>query len=335
MSKLKVNQIEAQSGSDVFLTGSLTVSETLTARTLRTELTQSIVLNQSGSTKIGDTSDDTHQFTGSLFITGSTTITEQLNLGGFTDLSSSLDAAESAIENNSQSAHQHRIAMSESKATALRAEITALSSSAHSQRTSEDSVLSGSAHTQRNAISSSTATALRAEITSLSGSAHTQRTSEDSVLSGSAHTQRNAISSSTATGLRAEITSLSSSAHSQRTSEDSVLSASAHSQRISEDSVLSGSAHTQRAALNTSATGRLDSIEALTSSLASTGSNTFTGNTIISSSVLLTLQPVDTLTGSADTGSLQVSSSGDIYIYNGGAGSDSGVAGWAKINVTN
>ena len=320
MSKLKVNQIEAQSGSDVFLTGSLTVSETLTARTLRTELTQSIVLNQSGSTKIGDTSDDTHQFTGSLFITGSTTITEQLNLGGFTDLSSSLDAAENAITNNSESAHQHRIAMSESKASALRAEITALSSSAHSQRTSEDSVLSGSAHTQRNAISSSTATALRAEITSLSGSAHTQRTSEDSVLSGSAHTQRNAISSSTATGLRAEITSLSSSAHSQR---------------ISEDSVLSGSAHTQRAALNTSATGRLDSIEALTSSLASTGSNTFTGNTIISSSVLLTLQPVDTLTGSADTGSLQVSSSGDIYIYNGGAGTDSGVAGWAKINVTN
>ena len=71
MSRLKVTNIEPQSGQEVFLTGSLTITEVLTAREVRTELTQSAVLFQSGSTKFGDTADDVHQFTGSIELDGS------------------------------------------------------------------------------------------------------------------------------------------------------------------------------------------------------------------------------------------------------------------------
>ena len=96
MSKLKVNQIEAQAGSNVFLTGSLTVSETIIAREVRTSITSSQIL-VSGSTKFGDTADDSHQFTGSLNVTGSVnfantaTITSTLALGNYSDVSASLD----------------------------------------------------------------------------------------------------------------------------------------------------------------------------------------------------------------------------------------------------
>lgn len=71
MSTIKVTNITPQSGNNVYLTGSLTVSETLIAKEIRTELTQSVVLFQSGSTQFGDTLDDTHEFTGSLLSTGS------------------------------------------------------------------------------------------------------------------------------------------------------------------------------------------------------------------------------------------------------------------------
>ena len=71
MSTIKVTNITPQSGNTVFLTGSLTVSDTLIAREVRTELTQSAVLFQSGSTKFGDDTTDTHQFTGSIVTSGS------------------------------------------------------------------------------------------------------------------------------------------------------------------------------------------------------------------------------------------------------------------------
>ena len=60
MSTIKVTNITPQSGTNVYLTGSLVVSETLIAKEVRTELTQSVTLFQSGSTQFGDTSDDTH-----------------------------------------------------------------------------------------------------------------------------------------------------------------------------------------------------------------------------------------------------------------------------------
>jgi hypothetical protein len=291
MSTLKVTNISPQSGNNVYLTGSLTISETLIAKEVRTSITSSQIL-VSGSTKFGDTADDNHEFTGSVLLANDATITGTLSLGDYSDISASLDSAEDNITSNSASA-----------ATAL----TSLSASANTHLYSEITLLS-----------SSTDSHLDSEITLISSSCHSQRISEDSVLSGSAHTVRIAFSSSAATAL----TGLSSSAEVSRAALDTAQTAALNSYTSSNNT-------------------RLDGIEAVTSSYAlsantaTTGSNTFTGNQIISSSVLITLQPVGTLTGSAATGSLQVSSSGDIYIYNGGAGAESGVAGWAKINVTN
>ena len=48
----------------------LTVGGTLTAERIQTEYITSSIIYESGSTKFGDTSDDTHQFTGSVLIAG-------------------------------------------------------------------------------------------------------------------------------------------------------------------------------------------------------------------------------------------------------------------------
>ena len=320
MSKLKVNQIEANSGANIFVTGSLTVSETIIAREVRTSITSSQIL-VSGSTKFGDTADDNHEFTGSVLLANDATITGTLSLGNYSDISASLDSAEDNITSNSASAATALSSLSASSATAL----TSLSSSANTHLYSEITLLSSSTDSHLDSeitlLSSSTDSHLDSEITLISSSCHSQRISEDSVLSGSAHTVRIAFSSSAATAL----TGLSSSAEVKREAIKSALQGDINSLGTT----------------NNTQDSRLGSLEAVTSSYAlsantaTTGSNTFTGNQIISSSVLITLQPVGTLTGSAATGSLQVSSSGDIYIYNGGAGAESGVAGWAKINVTN
>ena len=61
----------------MFITGSQTITQDLTvqgkitAQEFYTEYISSSVLYESGSTKFGDTLDDTHQITGSLLITGS------------------------------------------------------------------------------------------------------------------------------------------------------------------------------------------------------------------------------------------------------------------------
>ena len=71
------DSIFAQTGSiwsatkDVELTGSLYVKGTLTAEEIHMTYVSSSVLFTSGSTKFGDTNDDTHQVTGSLSISGS------------------------------------------------------------------------------------------------------------------------------------------------------------------------------------------------------------------------------------------------------------------------
>ena len=57
---------------EVQITGSLEVLGSVTATEFHTQLVSSSILYQSGSTKFGDTSDDTHQITGSLYLTGST-----------------------------------------------------------------------------------------------------------------------------------------------------------------------------------------------------------------------------------------------------------------------
>ena len=56
------------------LNGNLTVTGTLTAQEFNTEYITSSVILESGSTAFGNSSDDTHTFTGSVNISGSTTI---------------------------------------------------------------------------------------------------------------------------------------------------------------------------------------------------------------------------------------------------------------------
>lgn len=56
------------------LNGDLTVTGTITAQVFNTEYVSSSILYDSGSTKFGDSIDDTHQFTGSVNISGSLTV---------------------------------------------------------------------------------------------------------------------------------------------------------------------------------------------------------------------------------------------------------------------
>ena len=88
------------------LTGSqdLTVLGTLTAEKIETEVTQSVTLFESGSTIFGDTSDDTHQFSGSLFSSGSLvlsniTLREISNDTSLTDSNASGIVTENALKN--------------------------------------------------------------------------------------------------------------------------------------------------------------------------------------------------------------------------------------------
>ena len=64
------------------------IDGTLTAREIHTTYVTSSVLYQSGSTKFGDTSDDLHQFTGSLRTSGSVVINGDLTVNGTTVLTS-------------------------------------------------------------------------------------------------------------------------------------------------------------------------------------------------------------------------------------------------------
>ena len=259
--------------------GDLRVFGNVTAKQFIATTVSSSVIYESGSSEFGNSIDDTHTFTGSLYISnsinlaGDHTITGTLTLGEYTDVSASLDQAEKDIIANSASAHVARGQLSAS-AHLSRTQLSssadiarvALSSSAHTSRQqlsgSADIArvsLSGSAHTSRVELSSS-ADVARTSLSSsadtarlsLSSSAHTDRIAKITTLSGSAHDQRVAISSSFASSLGSEITSLSASAHNQRISEDTILSSSAHDQRTVLTSELSGSAHTQRIALSSS-----------------------------------------------------------------------------------
>lgn len=60
---------------DALITGSLTVQGTITAKEFKTEFVSASITYASGSHKFGDTADDIHQFTGSVFINGPLTAT--------------------------------------------------------------------------------------------------------------------------------------------------------------------------------------------------------------------------------------------------------------------
>ena len=64
------------------LTGDLTVTGTLTAQEFHTEYVSSSILHESGSTVFGNTADDTHNFTGSLNLDGTATITGDIGVTG-------------------------------------------------------------------------------------------------------------------------------------------------------------------------------------------------------------------------------------------------------------
>ena len=244
--------------------GNLTVTGDVTARSFITELTQSTVLYKSGSTAFGDDATDTHSFSGSV------TMHNSLALGNYANVSASLDAAEDAIIANSQSAHTHRVALdtilSASVDAHLDANISALSASTDSHLDSEIALLSASvdAHLDANisALSASTDSHLDSEIALLSASVDTHLDANITSLSGSSHTRREEISSSFATTIAG-------------------LDASGFATDAELSTVSGAFATTQATQDNTIAT------------LASTGSNTFTGDQTISSSLYVsgTLYP--------------------------------------------
>jgi hypothetical protein len=61
------------------ITGSLVVKGTLQAESIHTTFTSSSVIFQSGSTKFGNTIDDTHHFTGSISLSGSAQLRGQID----------------------------------------------------------------------------------------------------------------------------------------------------------------------------------------------------------------------------------------------------------------
>jgi hypothetical protein len=71
------------SASSMNVTGDLTVGGNITAQEFHTEYVTSSVIFQSGSTKFGDTSDDTHQFTGSLLLDGALTVDDEITVGQY------------------------------------------------------------------------------------------------------------------------------------------------------------------------------------------------------------------------------------------------------------
>ena len=84
--------------------GNLTILGIVTAEKIETELTQSVTLFESGSTQFGDTSDDTHQFSGSFLVSGSlalsaNTTREISNDTSLTDGSGVALVTENALKN--------------------------------------------------------------------------------------------------------------------------------------------------------------------------------------------------------------------------------------------
>jgi len=78
----------ATTGSNTFIasqiiSGNLDVAGTLTAQELHITFVTSSVIYTSGSTKFGDTSDDTHQFTGSLFVSGNITANQFIGTSSY------------------------------------------------------------------------------------------------------------------------------------------------------------------------------------------------------------------------------------------------------------
>lgn len=88
---------------NVTVAGDATIAGTITAKEFHTRVISSSIIYQSGSTQFGDTLDDTHQFSGSMSITGSfslndRTINEVSNDGTLLDASQNALVTEFAVK---------------------------------------------------------------------------------------------------------------------------------------------------------------------------------------------------------------------------------------------
>jgi trimeric autotransporter adhesin len=325
MSTLKVTNITPQSGNNIYLTGSLIISETLIAKEIRTELTQSVTLFQSGSTQFGDTADDTHTFTGDVTVTGAVGIT------GYADISASLstnDTDISALQTDSAS-FSTRLTTEETNVDALQLDSASFSTRLTTEETNVDALQTDSASF------STRITTAESELgnTLLSSSAQIADDISGSFVAASSSIATDIDALQTDSGSFstrvADLESFSSSLDATYATDAQLATATGS---LSSSLATDIAANTADIVTLTGETGSYALTANVvanenTASFASTGSNTYTGNQIVSASVLLTLQQ---LTGSIPTGvatgSLIVSGSPvQLYIYNGSG------SGWNRV----
>jgi len=89
---LTVNHGETIISGSALVTSDLTILGAVNARQFNISVISSSVLFESGSSRFGNTSDDTHQFTGSVQISGSQTITGSVTATSFVGDGSGLTA---------------------------------------------------------------------------------------------------------------------------------------------------------------------------------------------------------------------------------------------------
>jgi hypothetical protein len=82
-------------GSTLTVTGDAVVTGKLTAQEFHTEFVSASILYESGSTKFGDSTDDTHQFTGSISVSGSS-----ISLNGSNLITSAVTASLSVLSSS-------------------------------------------------------------------------------------------------------------------------------------------------------------------------------------------------------------------------------------------
>ncbi len=358
MSKLKVTNIEPQSGSIVHLTGSLVLTETLTARVLRTELTQSVTLFESGSTAFGDDLNDTHKITGSLSVTGSTASTTFSGifvgaLSSSAQIASDITGSWSPVSTSLAT----RLTTAESElGNTLISGAAQIASEISGSSTSLSSSLAGRVTTEEGNVD-----ALQTDSASFSTRITSNESFSSSLDSTYATDAQVATAVSALNTLTASLASTGSNTFSANQIISGTLDSNAASNKLrflySDFTDLPSATQYHGMFAHVHATGSayfahggnwvklansssfatdiasLTSVtssyvtNANTASFASTGSNTFIGNQVVSASVLLTLQQ---LTGSMPTGiatgSLIVSGSPvQLYIYNGSG------SGWNRV----
>lgn len=239
------------------ITGNLIVGGTVTAQEFKSELVNSSVIYESGSTKFGDTSDDNHAFTGSVQVLGNITtdggITgSDVYINGWTSVSSSLSAN-----------YQYSVNTSASLASTINTVSQSIDNRIESVSQSIDTrleLVSSSLASTDNAFSSSAATALTAVSSSI--------TTTVSNVSASLAATINNNSSSAATSLQSVSASLASTISSDSGSVSSDISALSSSLLTTITALSSSVSNTYLQNTTDSFTGDLDIVGSITASRA-------------------------------------------------------------------